>query len=350
MLHQLYRYANDHNLPVKYGFKSKICKWIIELDSAGELIGVRQIDRTFLLSPDLSQQELVAGGVTKKSHFLLDTRDIIDNTPMDSPKHKYFVDLIEQAAAVAPNFRAIAVFLQNESQMSQLRIELDAKKAKSTDKLTFCVDGVYSINLTSWHDWWQTFKRSLTGDSASKGSEMLCLLDGIPTVPVASHGKINISRAGGIPTGSVLVGFDKEAFSSFGLNASANAAMSENAVLTYTAALNHMIQNAAKPLDNVLILHGYDKPIPLDDDIFNLLGKINSGDDKAAQANAERKLKELVDTVRQGKRPEYLQNRYYVFMVTGALGRVMVRDYFEGDCKQLVDSFNAWFSDLALVS
>jgi len=308
---------------------------MIDLDHDGEFLSLRKIDEEIPLCPKYPSNLMTAGG---RAHFLLEAFNKID---LD-----YFIGLIAQAAEVEPLFLAVSSFLRNEEQKETLQEHMDAKKAKLTEKVTFSVDGVYLVGLTSWHDWWQEHVRKESGGGASKGGEMLCLLDGMPTVPVERH----FNKIKGFKDDSVLIGFDKESFQSYGLEASTNAAMSTNAMLTYTTALNHMIQSAAKPLGNVLILHGYDKPVPLDNDLFNFLGEIDSGGDKAVQANAERQLKTLVEAVRRSERPEYLQNRYYVIMVTGASRRVMVRDYFEGDCRQLADSFNAWFGDMSLVS
>ncbi len=339
MLHQLYRYANDNNLQIKYGFQSDKCKWVIDLTDSGHLLTLRKDEREFPLCPKYSSNMMVAGG---RAHFLLEAFNKIEG--------EYFIKLLEQAAEVEPLIRTVYAFLSDEKQRALLLEHRNAQKTSDSDKVTFTVGGVYPVDLISWHDWWQEHVRNESGDSLDKEGDMLCLLGGELTVPVATHGKINISRAGGISTGSVLAGFDKDAFSSYGLKASQNAAMSKNAVLTYTTALNHMIQNAAKPLGNVLILHGYDKPIAQEDDLFEILQEVGNNDDEAVRIDAQHRIKELIGSIRKGERPEYIQNSYYVILVSGASGRVMIRDYFEGDCKQLVDSFDKWFYDLSLVS
>lgn len=335
MLHQLSRYANDHNLAVKYGFTNDKYKWVIDLDNNGELLSLRKVDREIPLCPKYPSNLMTAGG---RSHFIVETFNKIDLN--------YFIELIERATEVEPLFLSVAIFLRNATQKTRLQEYRDVKKAKPTEKVTFSVDGVYLVDLTSWHGWWQEHVRKESGGGASKGAEMLCLLDGMPTVAEERH----YNKIKGFKDDSVLIGFDKESFRSYGLVASTNAAMSTNAMLTYTNALNYMIKKAAKPNGNVLLLHGYDKPIPQEDEIFNLFADINTGGDDAIRANAEQRLNELVDDIRQGKRSEYLHNSYYVIMVTGASRRVMVRDYFEGDCKQLADNYIAWFDDCSLVS
>jgi hypothetical protein len=73
---------------------------------------------------------------------------------------------------------------------------------------------------------------------------MRCLLSGDLVEPLATHNKIEgLSDVGGLSMGDALTSFDKDAFTSFGLQQGANAAMGEAMVKVYVSALNHLIRH-----------------------------------------------------------------------------------------------------------
>ena len=68
---------------------------------------------------------------------------------------------------------------------------------------------------------------SAKGAASTDTEAMVCLLTGLPAKPLPTHPKITgLSGVGGLAMGDVMVGFDKAAFGSYGLDQSANAAMS----------------------------------------------------------------------------------------------------------------------------
>ncbi|OFZ67154.1 MAG: hypothetical protein A2V79_09545 [Betaproteobacteria bacterium RBG_16_56_24] len=58
----------------------------------------------------------------------------------------------------------------------------------------------------------------------------------------------------------------------------------------------------------------------------------------------------LLESIRKGERVDLGNNHYYALTLSGASGRVMVRDWMEGRFKDLVSNIEAWFSDLAIVA
>ena len=71
---------------------------------------------------------------------------------------------------------------------------------------------------------------------------MRCLVTGDVIEPATTHPKIKgLAGVGGLGMGDVMVGFDKQAFQSYGLEQSANAAMSEETATAYTETLNRLI-------------------------------------------------------------------------------------------------------------
>jgi len=145
-----------------------------------------------------------------------------------------------------------------------------------------------------------------------------------------------------------MVGFDKDAFRSYGLEQSANAAMSAEAVQKYVDGLNDLIRNHKHKLANTLVVHWYKhSPPPEDDPLAFLVGLETDEQREAAALSSARR---LLAAIRAGERPDLADNHYYALTLSGAAGRVMVRDWMEGQFEHLVEHITAWFSDLQIVA
>ena len=368
MLHEIVSYARRTGLCTEPGFAAKEVRWAISLTSAGQYVGLlalgdpadrRKRGRMFPMCPDLSQGELIAGGQTR-SHFLVETVQVVAGLgePADprerakiAAKRRFFIQLLEEASAVMPELSAAAAVLEDESAMSRLREELAEAKAKPTDKITLSIDGRFPAEGQAWHDWWRRYRTGLAASRPRKQSAggsgcMLCLLTGEAVLPAATHPKIK-GLPGANPSGATLVGFDKEAFRSFGLEQSANAAMSEEAAKAYEAGLNDLIRSRAIRMGGLpaLIVHWYRSRVPSEDDPLAWL----EDPPDVAEADAQIRARELLTAIRDGKRPDLAGNTYYALSLSGNGGRAMVRDWIEGAFEQLVEAVHSWFMDLTIV-
>lgn len=349
MLHELANYAAKYGIATLPGFKAKTAKWIIALSEDGKFIDLVEDNRHFSLAPDLEQGELIAGGITR-SHFLLDTAEVVlalSAAKKLKEKHAFFIYLLQEAGEVEPYLRVISDTLQNHNSLANIQTAFRNKKGKAKDSVTFRVGDVYPIILDSWHEWWQEFRQSLK-PQVKEQDKMVCFLSGETVVPVPTHSKVGgLTRIGGQPSGSALIGFDKDAFTSYGLSQSENAACSEEAATTYRNALQHLIDEAPAPLAGTMFLTWYKEPIPDEDDLFDL-GDLDNP--QAEESGALAKVEKLLTAIENGQRPDLLKNRYYILQISGAGGRIMVRDWLQGDYKELVVNFKRWFEDLTLIS
>ena len=265
MLDELVRYARAQGLDTEPGFKPKDVRWAVACDKEGHFLEVvelgeteqkRNLGRTFSKCPDLSQPELVSGSVTR-SHFLVDTAEVValhTKTPNDAKliaKHLYFIRSLEEAAEVMPELAALADLLKDETSLQELRNSLEGHRARPADKVTFQIGGAFPLECDEWHDWWRAQRQSLHPPEARTrpGPLVRCLATGDFIQPVATHPKIEkLSDVGGLPTGDVLIGFDKESFCSYGLSQAANAPVSEEVAAAYRAALNALIKEHGQRL------------------------------------------------------------------------------------------------------
>lgn len=362
MLHALKEYAEKRNMVSMPGFKERTAKYIINLDSNGNYIALSAAEgeenkgKAFQMCPTLEASELVSA---KTSHFLLDTVSVVLNIPQKpngsketkkaDEKHKSFKKLLSLAAPYDPLVGRCLSALENPDCFNAITEDAIKQKAKVTDGITFRVDLSYPIESNAWHVWWRTFRESIKERKQKKESGgMLCFLSGEVIQPEATQEKIRgLSIIGGQPAGSTLVSFDKEAFTSYGLEQSANASMSAQAVSTYVGALDHLIKNAPRPLAGTMFLHWYKEAIPDEDDCFS---ELYSSEGKAEEKAADNLVESVYSADREGKRDAVIGNRYYILLVSASGGRVMIRDYIEGEYAQLYNRVNSWFEDNRLIS
>jgi len=355
MLELLADYAQKHKLPGP-GLKPKTVRWAIVCDRSSRFLDVVEIGdvgqrrnrgQVFPLCPDLSSSEMLAGGTTK-SHFLVETAEVValygDGAADEKAqeKHTYFIGLLRNAAAVMPELGALGRVFDDENSLEKLQAALKRVGARPSEKVTFQVGGAYPVESHAWHDWWQQFRAALAGDT---GRGMVCLVSGRSAPALLTHPAIDGLRDVGGSMGPVLAGFDKDAFGSYGLTQSENAAVSEAAAYQYRAALNDLIAKHSQKLTGAKVVHWFkDKVKPEDDP----LAWLEEGDGEQ-ELVAQHRARELLRGIRDGQRPDLADNHYYALTLSGAGGRVMVRDWMEGQFEELAGNIGRWFDDLSIV-
>ena len=176
---------------------------------------------------------------------------------------------------------------------------------------------------------------------------MRCVLTGDVIDPAETHPKIKgLSSVGGLGTGDVFIGFDKEAFQSFGLKKSTNAATDEETAKNYAETFNKLISEQSIRLVNGMAIYWFGHELENDDD--DMFAELeNPIESSAGQATRP---KQLLNAIKTGQRPELLNNYYYVLTVSGQAGRVMVRDWQQGQLTELLEHVSAWFEDLQIIA
>lgn len=344
------------------GFRPKDVRWAIALDSEIGFVGVvplgepdqrSNLGQTFSRCPDLSQPELVSGSQTR-SHFLVETAGVVALYSADGgdtrtrEKHTYFLDLLTQAGQTMPPLATIAGWMEKSDTCEAIRSALSEGKARPTDKVTVQLDGRFPVDEDYWHDWWRGFRVNLKREHVKPdgASLMRCFVTGEAALPMPTHYKIGgLAGVGGQSSGDVLVGFDKQAFRSYGLEQSANASVSEEAMSAYCSGLNELIKNHSQRLVNARVIHWFKERVREDEDLLEWLIEPPEKETLTAQHRAS----QLLNSIRTGERPDLANNYYYVLTASGAGGRVMVRDWMEGQFEQLAMNIKQWFTDLEIV-
>jgi len=366
MLQELMEYGGG--LDSEPGFKTREVRWCVELATDGRFLNVLPLGdgkRGAMQHRCPDMHAMNAGG---KSHFLVETVQTVvlmfkaneeaKKISGTEDKHSFFVDMLVQAADSAPALNALVKALKNESCLEGIREALTARKAKPADWLSFRVDGIDPREDAVIQAWWREWRKSdMGGDlpdaAAISGNAvdgaMVCFLTGETTQPLLTQPKITgLSGVGGLSMGDVMVGFDKAAFGSFGLDQSANAAMSAEAAQKYVDGLNDLIRNHSRKLANALVVHWFKEQVTPQEDMLEWLNDFESQEQK--EASAQGAARRLLDAIRSGARADLGNNHYYALTLSGASGRVMVRDWMEGPFEDLVSNVEAWFADLAIVA
>ena len=366
MLQALMDYGNG--LDSEPGFKTREVRWCIEIATDGRFLNILPLgdgNRGAMQTRCPDMHGMNAGG---KSHFLVETVQTVallfkaNEEPKKiagaEEKHGFFVGMLRKASDSIPGLLPLVNMLEDDAILAELREALTKHRVKPADWLGWRVDGMDPRENKTVQAWWREWRKTdMCGDSPDPAipsgdtgdGAMVCLLTGEATQPLPTHPKITgLSGVGGLGTGDVMVGFDKAAFGSFGLDQSANAAMSAEAAQKYVDGLNDLIRNHSRKLANALVVHWFREQIAQEDDPLEWLNSFESPEQTEAAALAA--ARRLLDSIRSGERGDLGDNRYYALTLSGASGRVMVRDWMEGRFEDLVRSVEAWFADLAIVA
>lgn len=375
MLQELVRYA-ERNIPgSEPGFTTRTVRWLAELSQDGKLVNVLPLgdDNGEQTSKCPVMHNMNAGG---RAHFLVETLQTI--TLLSKPnedqkkiagsqeKHIYFKKMVWQASKDVANIKPLALFLNDIEQVVALHARLSVERAKPTDWLRWHIAGTDPLQQEEVLDWWRKWRNedkekekpepkpkrgkarsTELPDSFSTGK--VCFLTGDVLVPLSTQPPISgLSGVGGLGTGDVMVGFDKAAFCSFGLKQSCNAAMGEKPTSMYVDALNYLIKNKShsRKMANALVVHWFKETVRPEEDPLEFLFE----PPEQTEASALNTAVKILDSLRTGEQPIPANNRYFAMTLSGASGRVMVRDWMEGSFEELVNKIEQWFTDLEIIA
>jgi CRISPR-associated protein Csd1 len=365
MLHKLIEYGERHEIHGEEGFSCKRVRWLLNFSSSGKYLGLVEqtepeakpgVGRQFFNVPHLK----FAGDTTMRQ-FLVDTTQyaLLYGEAADDEKiiakHRFFLKLLHDAANADPFLAKVANALADERVRENICRDLHKQtpKAKTSDNVTFAeISGTKSriiVNDDTWQKWWRVHYPTLFKERESV-SPMLCLVSGEMCDPARTHPKIKgIGRDVGGKEETTLVGYNLDAFCSYGLKQSSNAAIKPEITEQYAAALNELIARHSYRLTGTKVVHWYagNDEVPNELDPLSWLWK--EPDEESLERVAQSKAQSLLDSIRSGGRSDILNYRYYSMTLSGSSARVMVRDWIDGQFGELVTNIDAWFNDLAVV-
>ncbi|MDR3567036.1 MAG: type I-C CRISPR-associated protein Cas8c/Csd1 [Syntrophobacteraceae bacterium] len=372
MLTELVRYA-EKNLDSEPGFTARTVRWLVEIAVDGGFVNVAPLgdDKGEQIPKCPEMHNMNSGG---RAHFLVETLQTVTllSKPNEDPKkvtgarekHAFFTEMVRQASTVASTVLPLASFLDDMEQIERLRNRLAAEKAKPGDWLCWRLAGTDPLQHNEVLDWWRDWreadqangkkeakpkkgKSAAPNSNAPQADSMVCFLSGQSLAPLSTQPKITgLSGVGGLGTGDVMAGFDKAAFCSFGLEQARNAAMGAMPARKYVDALNDLIKKHSRKLANTLVVHWFKETVKPEVDPLDFLYEPPELTEAAAYGSA----RQILESLRRGQRPVPANNRFFAMTLSGAAGRVMVRDWMEGSFEELVAKIEQWFCDLEIVA
>lgn len=343
------------------GFSSKNVRWAISFDSQSGFTGVVELGAAgkksnpglpFLKCPDLTQPELISGS-SPRSQFLIETASVVAEYKVESAetktraKHEFFVSMLKEAGKSIPQLETISKFMQDADILQKIREEMQQKGVGSSDKVTFQLDGEFPVGEAYCHEWWRHYYRNVirAAPTQERSAQYRSFATGELVIPARTHPKIRgLAAVGGLASGDVLIGCDKEAFWSYGLEQSFNAAVSEEEARAYADVLNELVRSG-KNLAGVKVVYWFKEKVKREDDPLTFLVE----PEDVLEANARTRARKLLLSIEKGERPDLVGNWYYIMIISGAAGRIMVRNWLEGEFTEFVKNVNQWFDDLEMV-
>lgn len=382
LLKHLYDFAQSRRLLDDLAFAPKAVRWIIELDSAGNLLG----DGPQLTGDDKRGKEYpcpqttrpkVAGGV---SEFLADGLTAVfglDTDPeavMPAKKRAdrdcnnvakqtdFWRQIGETEQRIKhPGLQAALAFRERLAELTPKLLRWgkapDAKKVSKSawwlrtasgtevrlgpENFTFRVNGELLLENESLRQFWREQHAAEVRDARGEYARGLCLVSGLEDQPIAPTHNPKIQ---GVPNtdsfGAALVSFDKDAFRSYGFTKSLNAPTSEQVATAYCVALNWLLERSdhSMRIGNTCLCFWAQKSESSNSLFERLLNRPDPksvGDFlKSPWAGIERDLAK--------------KDQFFVVTLAGNPGRITVRHWLQQPLDKAIENFHAWFVDLEL--
>lgn len=358
MLKALYDYADRHHLVPPPGYVEKSVKAYVSLSTYdADFAEIELGGEENVLCPDIGS---LANG-KDKCNVLAEKRSIVFS---DAPtaKSRFFWDALRNAGEYEPLIRACLNIMENPERIDKINQKLDSHKVKASDRIAFKVDGRAMLDSENIRTWWQEFRRQFVKKQDS--ADTVCMISGQPVTPVETTSKITgLQSVGGHASGDALICFDKAAFCSYGLKKAENAPVSEEAFAAVKAALDSLLKEAPV-LSNMKFVHWYDFEIERAEDPICQYADFGfsadeDDDEEEELTDLEKKQKEsaavknadkLIQSVESGKQMPELNSTYYILLLSGVGGRIMIRRYMRGKYEDLQKNLQMWHEDLELTN
>ena len=382
LLKHLYDFAVSRCLLGDLAFSAKAVRWIIEVDSTGNLLGngpqaTGDDKRGKEFNCPQTTRPKVAGGV---SEFLADGLTAVfglDPDPdarmterkradRDANNIAKCTDFWAQIAAAhqakpSPEVNALIAFglVVVAAPPSFLRWGKDKKPDAKSDKsawwlttasgtearlgpenFTFRVNGVLLLEDETVRQFWRD-RHGIEVAAARGGfASGRCLVTGHENQKLAPTHNPKIQ---GVPNtqsfGASIVSFDKPAFSSYGFDQSLNSPTSDQAATAYSVALNYLIGSSDHSVrigQTTLCFW------PAQTAIANTpLAFLNKPDPKV--------VRDFVRAPFSGVEREIARrDRFYAVTLAGNSGRIVIRHWMDISLEQAVENLRTWFEDLEI--
>lgn len=344
LLQKLREYSDRLDAPPTLYAEGSV-RYVIELDARGRLLNPRPTDTADPSSAStrrgtrrLVPQVQRASGL--KPLLLADKADYVlgyGHSERAARCHDAFMEMLRRCATETKESSVLAVerFLTDDP-LSKLNLgdEFDAGGI-----ITFRVDGIFPVDLPAVQEFWAT-----ENDPGRRSAPVMqCLVCGKER-PVLTRLQEKIKGVpGGQTAGTSLISANKDAFESYGLEASLVAPTCQECGERFTKAANALLSDERSRIrlaNSAFVFWTREQ-----DPGFDFGSLISDPKPEDVQ-----RLLESVRTGRKAARVE--EERFYATALSGSGGRAVVRDWIDttiGEVKQNLVGPNGWFSRQSIV-
>jgi CRISPR-associated protein Csd1 len=367
ILKRLYDFAEREHLLDDLAFESMPVPFIVNINADGKYLGIDERRGTKHIptnndphrtKPDKGKELLVPkphGNTANPgfSRFFVDTLarvlPVSDEAKSVASRQTFWCQMRHAADQTGDAaLKALCNFddaVRGDATLAHIiKADVEAFKPGPGDRCTFALyddDGTTILERSSVQEWWRSYYAKFDQDRQNDGPVGVCQITGQNGPRATSHPSLPMIP-GGLPGGVRIVSNDKDAFLSYNLDASANAAISFRGADGYTRALTALLQN--KPshskvtIGQVTFLFWTRKKCDISLDI--------SAIENAAPATVE----SLLKSVPKGMETLAIDaNDFYCLTLSGNSARVVIRDYLETPVSAVRQNLAAWFRDLRII-
>ena len=358
MLRALYDYAVQEQLTLPAGYVKRMSAPMSPFAKDGRFLGIMPGSAEKVPCPDIGSM----ANSGDKCNVLAEKRCILfpaDEKQRDkyAAKASYFRSALADAARAEPALELCLNAMEDkETAAAVFRRAGQAETGRGKGNQ---LHGGWALcaGTAAILSWWEQFRQPFR----PSGAKAPCMITGQLTVPMTTVPPISgLSSVGGHTRGDALICFDKDAFCSYGLKQAANAPVSERAFAGVKAALDELLTDAPV-LAGMKFVHWYDRPVETPQDVIHQAFGAAIPDEEDAEGEtappadpdrcqARREATALIDSVKTGHTVHTLPNMYYILLLSGVNGRVMVRAYQQGNYQLLTEHLKQWQEDLALTN
>jgi len=380
LLKHLYDFAVSRKLLDDLAFAPKAVRWIIELDSNGNLLGMGpqatgDDRRGKEFSCPQTTRPKVAGGV---SEFLADGLTAVfgldpdpeaampekkrtDRDANNARKREDFWQQITEAAVrtkhpglegllrfsaqpgtTPPSFLRWGKSTEGSGKpVWWLRTASGTEVRLGLENFSFRVNGQLLLEDQTIRQFWRDQHANEVRAARSGFSKGLCLISGRSGQALAPTHNPKIQ---GVPNtqsfGAAIVSFDKDAFGSYGFDQSLNAPSSDEAATAYCVALNWLLGQTDHSLRlGQTSLCFWTREIESAGSLFARL--LNRPDPQSVV--------QFLRSPWAGLRRDLAsRDQFFAVTLAGNSGRIVIRHWLQQPLDQAIENLHAWFADLDL--
>ncbi|WP_320056007.1 type I-C CRISPR-associated protein Cas8c/Csd1 [Desulfuromonas thiophila] len=193
-----------------------------------------------------------------------------------------------------------------------------------------------------------------------EGSDGQCLVTGKITSIARLHSSIKGVR-GAQSMGASLVSFDKSAFQSYGKEQSFNAPVSQEAVFSYTTALNALLISDSRQkisIGDTTYVFWAKRPMPLEPFLADMFAPSEDDGEESAEQDDRKTAKDihgLLKAIRDGKKPtDFMPEldtevQFYILGLAPNAARLSIRFWQETSFGDLLEKVGQYYQELNIV-